>query len=88
MPQNQEALFRCRHERQDATIHWLMNMFSTTIYSDVIEGSIEESSGTFVETLTIPAIPVYNGSEIVCVAIFIDGSPTETTPSVTLKITG
>ena len=49
--------------------------------------SISESDGTFVETLTIPVIPVYNGIQVVCRATFDDGSP-ERTPSVTLIITG
>ena len=85
--ENQHALFRCRHEQADFIV-WQINGIPSTQYSDVIEASItEESNGIIiVPTLTIPAIPVYNGSEVVCVAIFIDGSPTERTPPVTLTI--
>ena len=87
--ENQEALFRCRHERADAFINWQINGLPSTQYPDVVPVSIVESNGTIiVPTLTIPAKPTYNGLEIVCLAIFIDGSPTETTLPVTLTITG
>ena len=86
--ENQNALFRCRHERQDAIISWLVNGTPSSRYSDVIASSIRENDGTFVDTLTIPAIPVYNGTEVVCRANFDDGSPSERTPPVTLTITG
>ena len=83
---NQDAVFRCRHERADFIV-WQINGLRSTQYSDVVASSIEESNGIIiVPTLTIPAIPVYNGSEVVCIAIFIDGSPTERTPPVTLTI--
>ena len=84
--ENQNVLFRCRHERSDAIIYWLINGNLSSRYSDVIVGTIGESGGTFVNTLTIPAIPVYNGTEVVCVAVFTDGSPSETTPPVMLFI--
>ena len=80
--ENQNVLFRCRHERPDAIITWLINETPSSRYSDVIVGSISESDGTFVDTLTIPAIPVYNGTQVVCRANFDDGSPFETTPPV------
>ena len=88
--ENQHALFRCRHVRQDVFINWLLDgvRVPSTQYSDVVVGSIRESNGTYVDTLTIPAIPVYNGSEVVCLATFFDGSPAEKTPPVTLTITG
>ena len=88
--ENQYALFRCRHERQDAIINWLLDgvRVPSPQYSDVVVGAITDSNGTSIDTLTIPAIPVYNRSEIVCVATFIDESPAERTPPVTLTITG
>ena len=85
--ENQDAVFRCRHERADF-INWLINGIPSIQYSDVVAGSIRDSNGIFVDTLTIPAIPVYNGTVVVCIAIFIDGSPAERTPPVTLTITG
>ena len=86
--QNQNAVFRCRHERSDGIIVWLINGLSTTRYSDVRVGSISESDGTFVATLTIPASSVYNGAEIVCLATFDDGSPSEDTTPVLFNIRG
>ena len=88
MSYNQNALFRCRHERQDATINWLINGTPSARYSDVSVGFIRESDGTFVDTLTIPAIPVYNGTEVVCLATFTDGSPSERTPPAVMTVTG
>ena len=84
--ENQNVLFRCRHERQDALYNWLINGTPSSRYSDVSAGSISESDGTFVYTLTIPTIPVYNGTEVVCVATFFDGPPSERTPPVMLFI--
>ena len=88
MSEDQNVLFRCRHEQPDAIIYWLINGTLSNRYSDIRVGSISESDGTLVDTLTIPTIPVYNGTEVVCGATFFDGSPTERTPSVTLTITG
>ena len=85
--ENQEALFRCRHNCADSFIVWQINELPSTQYLDVVAGSIEESDGTIiVPTLTIPAIPAYNGSAVVCVAFV--GATRETTPPVTLTITG
>ena len=87
MPENREALFRCRHERADAFIVWQINGLPSIAYSDVVAVSIVESNGTIiVPTLTIPAIPTYNGSVVVCIAYI--GATYETTPPVTLTITG
>ena len=84
---NQEAVFRCRHVRQDAFINWQVNRFPIQIYSDIVADTLLESNGTYVGVLTISATPVYNGSEVVCVATLIGSTP-ETTPPVTLTITG
>ena len=86
--ENQNALFRCRHERSDIFYHWQVNGTPSTRYPDITAGSMSESDGTFVGTLTIPAISVYNGTEVVCRVTFDDGSPSETTVPVTLTIIG
>ena len=83
-----DAVFRCRHQRIEAGIHWLINGSLSILYPDVVDSFIRESNGTCVETLTIPAIPGYNGTEVVCVATFIDGSPSEVTPPANLIIIG
>ena len=81
-----DAVFRCRHDRLDAQIGWLINGSFSVIYPDVVDGFILDSHGTRVETLTIPALPEYNETEIVCVAAFFDGSPREATPPADLII--
>ena len=64
-----------------------MNMSPITRYSDVVASTALDSNRTLIaDILTIPAIPVYNGSKVVCLAAFIDGSPTETTPPAILTI--
>ena len=80
------AVFRCRHQRLDAQIGWLMNGSSSRLYRDVMDAFIQDSNGTRVDTLTIPAIPEYNGTEVVCVATFIYGYPREVTPPAILTV--
>ena len=81
-----DAVFRCRHQRIDVFISWQINGLSFTIYPDVVHSFGPDSNGILVDTLTIPAIPEYNETEIVCVAIFLDGSPLEMTPPAILVI--
>ncbi|MCG8621986.1 MAG: hypothetical protein MJE68_08340, partial [Proteobacteria bacterium] len=81
-----DAVFRCRHQCIEAGISWLMNGSSSRLHPDVVVGFIRDSNGTRIDTLTIPAIPQYNGTEIVCVATFIDGSPSEVTPPANLIV--
>ena len=52
-------------------------------FPDITTGSVNET-GTIVNTLTIPASVEYNGTEVECVVVFLDGSPNELTPSATL----
>ena len=83
------AVFRCRHQRIEAGISWLINGSSSRLYRDVMDDFIRESSGTHVDTLTIPAIPEYNGSEVVCEATFFDESlRREVTPPANLILIG
>ena len=83
-----DAVFRCCHQRRDALISWLINGSSSRLYPDVVDGFMRDSNGTRVDTLTIPAIPEYNGTEVVCVANFLDGSPIEVTLPTGLIIIG
>ena len=82
------AVFRCRHQRIEAGISWQMNGSFSGLYCDVVDGFVRDSNGTRVEILTIPAIPEYNGTEVVCVATFFDGSLCEVTPPADLMIIG
>ena len=82
------AVFRCRHQCIDAGINWLINGSFSRLYPDVVDSFTQDSNGTRVEILTIPAIPEYDGTEVVCVATFFDGSPCEVTPPANLIIIG
>ena len=56
----------------------------------IIAGRTLDGSGTAIEfILTIMAQPIYNGTEIVCIATFLVGNvPNEETISVNLTIQG
>ena len=79
------AVFRCRHTSVETFIFWRVNGSAVGLLPDITTGSISEN-GAVVYTLTIPARSEYNGTEVVCVAAFLDGSPTESTPPATLQI--
>ena len=81
------AVFRCCHQCIETVISWHVNGSSSRFYPDVVDNFVRDSNGTRVDTLTIPAIPVYNRTEVVCRAT-LEGSPLEVTPSATLIITG
>ena len=55
-------------------------------FPDIRSGSVIENDN-IVYTLTIPAELQYNGTEVECVAFFINGSPTEESPPATLLFT-
>ena len=55
---------------------------------DILPHSTIDYNGTVVYTLTIPARVQYSGTDVVCVAIFLDGSVPRTlkTPPVILTV--
>ena len=77
------AVHRCRHTSQEAIIGWRVNASSPGLFPDITTGSINEN-GALVYTLTIPARSEYNGTVVVCVALFTDGTPPESTPPATV----
>ena len=77
--------FRCRHEELLAYIVWKLNGTSSRAYIDVVDFFVREN-GVRVNTLTVPVIPAYNGTEVVC-STTINGV-TEETPAALLIITG
>ena len=81
---NQTVVFRCRHERPDAIIGWELNETSSRLDSNVVDSFIMEM-GVRIDTLTVPVIPTYNNTEVVCSA-FVDGN-TEDSPAATLTFT-
>ena len=76
---------RCHHTSLEALITWRVNGSLVGQFSDIRSGSINEN-GNIVYTLTIPAELQYNGTEVVCLAVFLDGSPTERTPAATILL--
>ena len=75
---------RCRHTSSEVVIFWTVNGSPSGDFPDIRSGSVNES-GNIVHTLTVPAEPQYNGTEVVCLAVFFDGvTPTESTPAATI----
>ena len=73
----------------EAGITWRVNgsLITNGQFPDIRSGSINEND-TKVYTLTIPAELQYNGTEVVCVAVFYDGlTPAEVTPAATILFT-
>ena len=85
----EETVFQCRHPTADS-IAWSVNESSVTQNPspDIIPGFITDDDGNLVNTLTIIARLVYNGTVVECVALFLDGSPAETSPAAVLQGTG
>ena len=77
-------VFRCRYDQADGII-WKLNGGSILDYDGVVDSHIIED-GIRVDTLTVPVIPAYNRSTVVCSAI-VDGSFVDT-PAAVLIITG
>ena len=84
----QIVVCRCRHMSTEAVIGWRVNGLPSGQFPDITTGSIDEN-GARVHTLTIPARSEYNGTQVVCVAAFLDGSlPESTPPAILVFITG
>ena len=80
-----EGIFKCRHHSLDRDIIWRVNGSTVRHFANIIlPGSISEN-GSLIDTLTIPARPEYNGTEVVCLAS-IDGSMSERTPTAKLFV--
>lgn len=85
---NEEAVFKCGHQSTHAHINWRVNSTPVQNFPEFKLG-ISRPDGTsriLVHTLTIPAQPEYNGMEVLCLALFTNGSPTEEIPPVTLTV--
>ena len=83
-----EAVFRCQHSTADI-IGWSVNgsLVGRRPPPDISLGLVDDINGNLVDTLTISARPEYNGTEVVCVARFDNGSPDEQTkPAILLGI--
>ena len=80
-----EAVFTCRHANA-TIIQWRVNgsFVGTDPPIDITPGITRNENGTLVDTLTIIARAEYNGTTVVCVAQFYDGTPDEESMTVTL----
>ena len=81
-----QVMCRCRHMSPEAVIGWRVNGSSVGQFPNITTSSNDEN-GARVYSLTIPARSEYNMTEVVCQALFTDGSPTESTPPATLIFT-
>ena len=79
----EQAVCRCRHTSPEGIIGWRVNGSSFVQFPDITTGSINEN-GALVYTLTIPVWSEYNGTVVVCLALFTDGTPPESTPPATV----
>lgn len=73
-------MFRCLHTNADV-IRWKRDgqLIGTSFPPGITPGTYRDGNNYLVQTLTVEARPEYNGTEIVCVARFDDGSPEEFT---------
>ena len=69
-----EAVFRCRHQSVNAFINWRVNGSPAGNFFDITVGSMRENGTVIVNTLSIPVRSEYNGTEVVCLANFLNGS--------------
>ena len=89
----QDAVFRCRHPNTPF-ISWRINESTTVAEGNPGPPGITPSKnlglyGSVIDfTLTVIAQPIYNGTEIVCIAIFSGNVPNEETIAVNLTIQG
>ena len=76
----ESAKFHCRYWNSNTRIAWKVNDLSMSQFPDITTGSLIEN-GNKVNTLTIPVRSEYNGTEVVCLALFQNGSYEETLPA-------
>ena len=78
------ATFYCQH-LSSVGIYWLVNGTSLNIINSP---NITTSSSGTMHSLSIGTLFEYSGTTAQCVAVFFDGSPTLSTPPVTLLTQG
>ena len=89
IPVGSEAVFRCRHPTADI-VRWRVNnsFVGRNPPPDIVPGTTLDEDGNLVDTLTIVAIREYNGTTVVCVADFDDGTRLSSEPPAILLIQG
>ena len=83
------ATFRCRHELDQARITWIINgtVFRSSPQSVIQSTFITDDNGTVTDILTIPNLPQYDGTQVVC-EVSLAGSRVETPVAVLTVIVG
>ena len=82
----EEATFRCRHPQADS-IRWKVDnaLITANPPPDITPNIVREAEDVIVHTLTIIAHSEYDGTVVVCVAVFDDQTPNEQTSPVVLQ---
>ena len=81
---NNVAVFRCQHQSAQS-ISWRVNGSSVSGNTDITPSTNRAQDGSLTYTLMILARPTYNGTEVECIALFLDSQP-EVSPTATLII--
>ena len=77
-----QAMFRCQHSDAD-TLAWRVN--NRSIRQSPLRGLSQSQDRS---TLTIIALPEYNGTLVECLALYFDGSPPDSAPPAYLIVEG
>ena len=86
LPLGSLAEFRCQHTTA-YSITWTINGTSTKQLQapDIVTSSRSENGAT-VQILSIPALQVYNNTNVVCIAVFLNPLTSESSPPATLTV--
>ena len=82
------AEFRCQHPTAD-DITWAINGTSLNQLQDPDNNLMTPSrieNGSAVQILSIPALPIYNNTDVVCVAVILNPLTSESSPPATLTV--
>ena len=76
-----QAVYRCQYLLANITLEWEVNdsFLGRDYPEDITPGTTRDGNDKLVYTLTITGRPKYNGTRVVCVALFNDGRPNEET---------
>ena len=69
-PSDMAAVFKCRYEPQPNVIIWMVDgeLFRTSSQPGIESAYISHDNGSKTEILTIPNNPLYNGTQVECIA--------------------
>ena len=86
LPLGSLAEFRCQHPTAD-DITWAINGTSLNQLQDPdIVTSSRIENGSAVQILSIPALLMYNNTDVVCIAVILNPLTSESSPSASLTV--